>query len=55
MKAELVSRETRHADVGVNATQDKDELGIEGLTIVLHLKGRDDLIIKTDLTMASEF
>jgi hypothetical protein len=26
-----------------------DELGIEGLTIVMHLKGRDDLVIDADL------
>lgn len=26
-----------------------DEIGLEGLTIVLHMKGRDDLVINTDL------
>ncbi|KAK1489830.1 hypothetical protein CCUS01_14556 [Colletotrichum cuscutae] len=58
LKAEIVSRERRdtpgHADVGVNVSQDDDyELGVEGLTIVMHLRGKDDLIINTDLTHAS--
>ncbi|WYZ40754.1 hypothetical protein EsH8_IV_001095 [Colletotrichum jinshuiense] len=58
LKAEIVSRE-RHdtpglVDVGVNVNQDnEDELGVEGLTIVMHLKGKDDLIINTDLTQVS--
>lgn len=26
-----------------------DDIGLEGLTIVLHMKGRDDLVINTDL------
>ncbi|KAI1464780.1 uncharacterized protein F4812DRAFT_467024 [Daldinia caldariorum] len=33
---------------------DGDDLGIEGVTIVVHLKGRDDLVINTDLTQAAE-
>ncbi|KAK1729721.1 uncharacterized protein BDZ83DRAFT_567920 [Colletotrichum acutatum] len=58
LKAEIVSRERSdtpgHVDVGVNVSQDDDyELGVEGLTIVLHLRGKDDLIINTDLTHAS--
>jgi hypothetical protein len=28
----------------------EDDVGIEGLTIVLHLKGKDDLVISADLT-----
>ena len=28
-----------------------DEFGIEGLTIVLHMRGKDDLVINTDLEM----
>ncbi|KAK1633569.1 hypothetical protein BDP81DRAFT_434039 [Colletotrichum phormii] len=58
LKAEIVSRERRDApglvDVGVNVNQEDDyELGVEGLTIVMHLRGKDDLIINTDLTHAS--
>lgn len=29
--------------------QAADDIGLEGLTIVLHMKGRDDLVINTDL------
>lgn len=29
--------------------QTADDIGLEGLTIVLHMKGRDDLVINTDL------
>ncbi|KAK3997229.1 hypothetical protein QBC44DRAFT_376731 [Cladorrhinum sp. PSN332] len=32
--------------------EDDDDVGIQGLTIVLHLKGKDDLVISTDLTNA---
>lgn len=58
LKAEIVSRERRdtpgHVDVGVNVSQDDDyEPGVEGLTIVMHLRGKDDLIINTDLRHAS--
>ncbi|KAL8311675.1 hypothetical protein RB597_002346 [Gaeumannomyces tritici] len=31
---------------------DEDELGLEGLTIVVHMKGKDDLVINTDLREA---
>lgn len=27
-----------------------DDVGIQGLTIVLHLRGKDDLVISTDLS-----
>lgn len=27
-----------------------DDFGIEGITIVIHLRGKDDLVISTDLT-----
>lgn len=33
----------------VDAQGQTDDLGLEGLTIVLHMKGRDDLVINTDL------
>ncbi|CAG9998206.1 unnamed protein product [Clonostachys byssicola] len=39
-------------DVGVGdalARHECDEFGIEGLTIVLHMRGKDDLVINTDL------
>lgn len=39
-------------DVGVGdalAMHDCDAFGVEGLTIVLHMKGKDDLVINTDL------
>ncbi|GKT47884.1 uncharacterized protein ColSpa_08065 [Colletotrichum spaethianum] len=58
LKAEIVSQERRNSsdrvDVGVNVSSDDNcDLGVEGLTIVMHLKGKDDLIINTDLTQAS--
>lgn len=39
-------------DVGVGdalARHECDDFGIEGLTIVLHMRGKDDLVINTDL------
>ena len=46
-----VDGETVDAVVG---DDDVDEgLGIEGLTIVVHLKGREDLVINTDLRHVS--
>lgn len=33
----------------VDSQSQTDELGLEGLTIVLHMQGRDDLVINTDL------
>lgn len=47
---------TRRIDVGVGealARHDCDEFGIEGLTIVLHMRGKDDLVINTDLEKES--
>ncbi|KAK4661444.1 uncharacterized protein QC763_702175 [Podospora pseudopauciseta] len=32
------------------AGDEDDDVGIQGLTIVLHLRGKDDLVISTDLT-----
>lgn len=34
---------------GVDAEGQVDGIGLEGLTIVLHMKGKDDLVINTDL------
>lgn len=33
----------------VDAQGQADDIGLEGLTIVLHMKGKDDLVINTDL------
>ena len=44
--------QSRHIDVGVGealAQHDCDELAIQGLTIVMHMKGKDDLVINADL------
>ncbi|KAI1808523.1 hypothetical protein F4811DRAFT_570469 [Daldinia bambusicola] len=67
LKAELSTRASlRGPDVGYmghvgdggvrgeTEDGDDDDLGIEGVTIVVHLKGRDDLVINTDLTQAAE-
>lgn len=57
LKAELSTRASlaiRNADYtgegGENGVNDDDDLGIEGVTIIMHLRGRDDLVINTDLT-----
>jgi hypothetical protein len=47
------------AEAGVQAEaptglDDDEDTGIQGLTIVLHLKGKDDLVINTDLTHGTE-
>lgn len=42
---EKIETETRHQDT---------IMGIEGLTIVMHLKDKDDLVINTDLTQEAE-
>ncbi|OTB20184.1 hypothetical protein K445DRAFT_299230 [Daldinia sp. EC12] len=62
LKAELSTRASlRGPEVGYTGREDShavneedDGLGIEGITIVMHLKGRDDLVINTDLTQAAE-
>ncbi|KAK1971507.1 hypothetical protein LY78DRAFT_651679 [Colletotrichum sublineola] len=57
LKAEIVSQEQHNSsgrvDIETNVSQGDNDLGVEGLTIVMHLKGKDDLIINTDLTRAS--
>ncbi|KAK0722386.1 hypothetical protein B0T26DRAFT_216836 [Lasiosphaeria miniovina] len=40
-------------DAGSQLGED-DDVGIQGLTIVLHLRGKDDLVISTDLTRDAE-
>ncbi|KAF3063690.1 hypothetical protein GL218_01187 [Daldinia childiae] len=61
LKAELSTRASlRGADIDYarradeNIMNEEDDLGIEGVTIVMHLKGRDDLVINTDLTQVVE-
>ncbi|KAI2471636.1 hypothetical protein F4781DRAFT_88429, partial [Annulohypoxylon bovei var. microspora] len=57
LKAELSTRASlRGTDIdytglGDESTINEDEdLGIQGVTIIMHLRGRDDLVINTDLT-----
>ncbi|KAI0835539.1 hypothetical protein F5Y06DRAFT_305808 [Hypoxylon sp. FL0890] len=57
LKAELATRASlaiRDADYteegGGSLANDDDDLGIESVTIIIHLRGRDDLVINTDLT-----
>ncbi|KAK8138912.1 hypothetical protein PG984_002292 [Apiospora sp. TS-2023a] len=61
LKAEMSTRVSFHdvdagsAARGQDSQQQQDEdLGIQGLTIVMHLKGKDDLVINTDLTQEAE-
>lgn len=55
LKAQMTDRLINgEPDTGI-AVQDHEsrpdeDLGIQGLTIVMHLKGKDDLVINTDLT-----
>lgn len=57
LKAELSTRaslrgtDMDHTILGEESITNEDEdLGIQGVTIIMHLKGRDDLVINTDLT-----
>ncbi|KAI1375923.1 hypothetical protein F4677DRAFT_460162 [Hypoxylon crocopeplum] len=57
LKAELSTRASlRGTDIDYTVQGEEgilnedDDLGIQGVTIVMHLKGRDDLVINTDLT-----
>ncbi|KAI0603362.1 hypothetical protein F4775DRAFT_598477 [Biscogniauxia sp. FL1348] len=62
LKAEMSTRtswkESEMAAVAHNnereAEYQDEDLGIEGLTIVMHLRGKDDLVINTDLTQDFE-
>ncbi|CAJ2506975.1 Uu.00g081610.m01.CDS01 [Anthostomella pinea] len=49
----LNTRSEQHQHEGL-APQDDGDLGIEGLTIVMHFKGKDDLVINTDLSQGME-
>lgn len=60
LKAEMSTRVSFH-DVDANSArgpgsqqQQDEDLGIQGLTIVMHLRGKDDLVINTDLTQEAE-
>ncbi|KAI0883408.1 uncharacterized protein GGS22DRAFT_166900 [Annulohypoxylon maeteangense] len=57
LKAELSTRASlRGTDIDYtgfgdeSSTNDDEDLGILGVTIILHMRGREDLVIKTDLT-----
>ena len=61
IKADLASKplvpeswEHENGQLHVGVQADEEEVGIRGLTIVLHLKGKDDLVINTDLTHDAE-
>ncbi|KAI0128605.1 hypothetical protein BJ170DRAFT_336053 [Xylariales sp. AK1849] len=56
LKAEISSRvDAEHSGYVQEQSMEKDDdLGIQGLTIVMHLKGKDDLVINTDLTQGVE-
>lgn len=51
LRSELDSCEPREAfsPQGEPDDHECDDVGIDGLTVVIHLKGRDDLVINTDL------
>ncbi|KAI0013660.1 hypothetical protein F4779DRAFT_346938 [Xylariaceae sp. FL0662B] len=54
LKAEMSTRASlRGVDIGDTGNQDEN-LGLLGVTIVMHLKDRDDLVINTDLTQDFE-
>ncbi|KAI1840792.1 hypothetical protein JX266_012999 [Neoarthrinium moseri] len=52
LKAEMSA--THQVEAVLQESQESDNLGIEGLTIVMHLKGKDDLVINTDLTQEGD-
>lgn len=63
LKAEIANKEDRGLDgddsaaaqdseEGAGDKQEDGQLGLEGLTIVMHLKGKEDLVINTDLREA---
>ncbi|KAK7908325.1 hypothetical protein PG985_015628 [Apiospora marii] len=60
LKAEMSTRVSFHdVDAGSGRGQDSqqqqdEDLGIQGLTIVMHLRGKDDLVINTDLTQEAD-
>ncbi|KAK9779192.1 putative Cep57 centrosome microtubule-binding domain-containing protein [Seiridium cardinale] len=52
LKAEMSS--VNHTETLQHEFEHGDTLGIEGLTIVMHLKDKDDLVINTDLLQEGE-
>ena len=58
LKAQMTDRRLSSRDVNAaiavqeHGSRPDEDLGIQGLTIVMHLKGKDDLVINTDLTQA---
>ncbi|KAI1410178.1 hypothetical protein F5Y13DRAFT_202535 [Hypoxylon sp. FL1857] len=50
-RASLAIRDDNYTrEAGEDIANHDDDLGIEGVTIIMHLRGRDDLVINTDLT-----
>ena len=52
LKAEVTGRQQQDAvgaEEGLSGRRPGGEGGLEGLTIVMHMKGKDDLVINTDL------
>lgn len=48
MKLEAEYRAMK-SEMARRSLESEDELGIDGLTIVLHLKNKEDVVINTDL------
>jgi hypothetical protein len=48
IRTELKS--ARNGDSGACDEHSCRDVGIEGLTIVMHMRGKEDLVINTDLT-----
>ncbi len=53
LKAEVTARDETAMAAGGDDRR-RDNFGIEGLTIVMHMKGQGDLVINTDLRNAEE-
>ena len=52
-EAARVAAEENDEELPANV-EPEDDLGIEGLTIVMHMRNKDDLVINTDLTRLME-
>ncbi|KAI1144140.1 hypothetical protein F5Y05DRAFT_401249 [Hypoxylon sp. FL0543] len=55
-RASLAIRDVDYTEEGGGAVaiDDDDDLGIESITIIIHLRGRDDMVINTDLTQGPD-
>ncbi|KAI1333701.1 hypothetical protein F5Y15DRAFT_337829 [Xylariaceae sp. FL0016] len=62
LKAEMSSQSVQNSEIRTNTGQEhhdtmadqEDDLGIQGVTIIMHLQGKDDIVINTDLTQEFE-